>query len=102
MDFESRLSPRCCVSVGMILLDGRECLLPPLSQELFPLLPGEICGTSTWTGRRYPAVVLSSERGLFRQARCSVNPGISGTCLEVLPRRRNDGTPCIVGRCKAA
>src|SRR2546427_10249198 len=102
MDFEFRLSPRCCVSVGMTLLDGGECLLPLLSRELFRLLPGETCGTSTSTGRRFPAFVLSNETGLSRQALCLVDPGISGTCLEALPHGRNGGTVCIGGRCRAA
>src|SRR5439155_23878693 len=92
----------CCVSVGMILLDGGECLLPMLSRELFPLLPGETCGTSTWNGCRFPAVVLSNGIELFRQAACLVDPGIWGTCLEVLPQGRNGDTACIGDQCGAA
>src|SRR6266571_1872503 len=102
MDFEFRLSPRCCVSVGMTLLDGGECLLRLLSRELFRLLPGETCGTSTWTGRRFLAAVLSNRIGLFRQAACLVDPGIRGTCLEVFPQGRNGDIACIGDQCRVA
>src|SRR5437870_13802398 len=86
----------------MIVLDGVEWLNPLLSGELFTLLPGETCGSSTWNGCRFPAVVLSNGIELCRQAACLVDPGIWGICLEVLPQGRNGDIACIGDQCRTA
>src|SRR6266446_7765594 len=86
----------------MILLVSGACLPRLQSQELFEVLPVETCGTSTWNGRRFPAVVLSNRIGLFRQELCLVDPCIWGTCLEVLPQGRNGDIACIGDQCRAA